>query len=69
MNDYIIVDPSEHGDHHRGYIKLGVLELSIIITHEGLIIDLYDDSAGEMRGTFASTFQELVDYVESFSVR
>lgn len=68
MNDYIIIDPSEHGDHHRGYIKLDGLELSIIITHEGLIIDLYDDSVGEVRGTFANTFQELVDYVESFYV-
>jgi hypothetical protein len=65
MSDYIIVDPSEHGDYHRGYIQLGVLELNIAITHEGLIIDVYDDSVGEPVGTFANTFQELVDLADA----
>jgi len=68
MNDYIIVDPSEHDDHHRGFIDIDGQQLTITVTHEGLIIDVYDDGVGELVGTFANTFQELADYVESFSV-
>jgi len=64
MSDYTVVDSSEHDDHHRGYVKLGVLELTIAITHEGLVIDLYDDTLGELRATFANTFRELAEFVE-----
>jgi hypothetical protein len=65
MSDYITIDPSEHGDYHRGYIKLDGLELAITVTHEGLIMDLYDDGAGEVVGTFANTFQELAEFVDN----
>ena len=64
MSSYTIVHSSEHDDHHRGYVKLGALELSIAITHEGLVIDLYDETLGELRATFANTFEELAEFVE-----
>ena len=64
MSSYTIVDSSEHDDHHRGYVKLGALQLGITITHEGLVIDMYDDTLGELRGTFANTFEELAEFVE-----
>jgi hypothetical protein len=65
MGDYTVVDPSEHGDIHRGYVKIGDLELNVTITHEGLIIDLYDDNIGSPVGTFANTFLDLAEFVET----
>jgi hypothetical protein len=63
MNHYTTTDPSEHDDVHRGYVMVGALELNIVITHEGLIVDLYDDTLGELRSTFAKTFEELAEFV------
>lgn len=65
MGDYTVVDPSEHGDIHRGYVKIDDWELSITITHEGLIMDLYDDSIGSPVGTFSNTFLDLAEFLET----
>lgn len=61
---YSITDPSEHDDIHRGFIDVDGLQLNITITHEGLIVDLYDDSQGDLIGTFANTFTELADMLQ-----
>ena len=61
---YNITDPSEHDDLHRGFIDIDGKELNITLTHEGIIIDLYDDSKGELIGTFANTFTELVERLQ-----
>lgn len=61
---YEITDPSEHDDKHRGFIDLDGQQLNITITHEGIVIDLYDDDAGELVGTFANTFTELAEMIE-----
>jgi len=62
---YNVTDPSEHGDIHRGFIDLDGKELSITITHEGLVIDLYDDANGcDLVATFARTFTELAEMLQ-----
>lgn len=58
---YNTTEPDEHDDLHRGYISLDEGQLNITITSEGIIIDLYDDDAGELVGTFANTFTELAE--------
>ena len=64
MTDYTVVDSSEHDDHHRGFVDIDGQQLSITVTHEGLVIDLYDDAQGQLVGTFANTFRELAEFVE-----
>jgi len=65
MSDYIATDPIDlYGDKHRGFIDLDGKQLNITITHEGIIIDLYGDDAGELLGTFANTFIELAEMIE-----
>ena len=58
---YFVTDRSEHGDIHRGFTAVDDGELNITITHEGVIIDLYDDEAGELVGTIANTFDEIAE--------
>jgi len=63
MSNYTTTDNSEHSDLHRGYINLDEGQLNITITSEGIVIDLYDDDAGELVGTFANTFTELAEMI------
>jgi len=61
---YNVTDPMEHHDIHRGFVYIDGQNLNITITHEGIIIDLYDDSEGELIGTFADTFTELAERLQ-----
>ena len=62
---YNITDPSEHDDIHRGFIDLGGKELNITITHEGVVMDLFDDVNGYgLVATFARTFGELAEWLK-----
>ena len=61
--DYIITDPSEHADIHRGYIDIDDQQVTVTITSEGIVIDLYDDNSGEHVGTVASTFDEIAEII------
>lgn len=63
MGAYNVTDNSEHDDLHRGCITLDEGQLNITITSEGIIIDLYNDDAGELAGTFANTFTELAEMI------
>ena len=48
---------------HRTEIDLGEHQMTLIVTSEGIIIDLYDYDAGELVGTFANTFSELAQMI------
>jgi len=62
---YNIVDHSEHHDIHRGFIDLDGKELNIVITHEGIVMYLYDDVNGcDLVATFARTFGELAEWMK-----
>lgn len=64
MTTYTITDESEHNDIHQGYIDVDGEQLTVTITHEGIIIDLYDDSRGELVGTIANTFDEIAEIMK-----
>jgi hypothetical protein len=47
----------------RTEIDLGEHQMTVIVTSEGIIVDLYDYEAGELVGTFANTFTELAEMI------
>jgi len=66
---YTTIDPSEHPDIHRGYINIGDEQVTVTISHEGIIIDLYDDKHGEHVGTVASAFDEIAEIITRLANR
>ena len=59
---YNITDPSEHDDLHRGFIDIDGKQLNIVITHEGIFIDVYDDAGNHRdRAVFHGTFTQLAE--------
>lgn len=69
MTEYTIADPSEHADIHRGYIDIDDEQLTITITSEGIVIDLYNDNRGEHIGTIANTFDEIAEIMTRLASR
>lgn len=47
----------------RTEIDLGEHRMTVNVTSEGIIVDLYDYEAGELVGTFANTFTELAEMI------
>ena len=57
----------DHGDLWRGQVNLGEGDtLSIVITHEGIILDHLHSQTGEASSTVAMTFDEWLDFVDEY---
>lgn len=47
----------------RTEIDLGEQHMTIIVTSEGIIVDIYDYEEAQLVGTFSKTFTELAEMI------